>query len=58
MNDKLIQIKPTLREWRPAFRKSRMEKVIISRPYKTHPLVHPQAGTTTTVFDMPDALHH
>ena len=28
------------------------------RSYKTHPLFHPQAGTTTTVFDMADALHH
>ena len=29
--DKLFQIKPTLGEWRPAFRKSRMEQVVISR---------------------------
>ena len=31
INNKLFQIKPTLGEWRPAFRKSRMEQVIISR---------------------------
>ena len=28
------------------------------RSYKTNPLFHPQAGITTTVFDMPDVLHH
>ena len=31
INNKLFQIKPTLGEWRPAFRKSRKEQVIISR---------------------------
>ena len=31
ITNKLFQIKPTLGEWRPAFRKSRMELVIISR---------------------------
>ena len=31
INNKLFQIKPTLGEWRPAFRKSRMEQIIISR---------------------------
>ena len=31
IHNKLFQIKPTLGEWRPAFRKSRMEQFIISR---------------------------
>ena len=31
INNKLFQIKPTLGEWRPAFRKSRKEQDIISR---------------------------
>ena len=31
MNNKLFQIKPTLGEWRPAFKKSRKEQVIISQ---------------------------
>ena len=30
INNKFFQIKPTLGEWRPAFRKSRKEQVIIS----------------------------
>ena len=30
INNKLFQIKPTLGEWKPAFRKSRKEQVIIS----------------------------
>ena len=36
INNKLIQIKPTLLEWRPAFRKSRKEQVIISRLRISH----------------------
>lgn len=35
-NNKLFQIKPTLGEWRPAFRKSRKEQVIISRLHIGH----------------------
>ena len=31
INNKLCKIKPTLGEWRPAFRKSRKEQVVISR---------------------------
>ena len=31
IHNKLFQIQPTLGEWRPAFRKSRREKVVISR---------------------------
>ena len=31
INNKLFQIKPILGEWRPAFRKSRKEQVILSR---------------------------
>ena len=30
VHNKLFQIQPTLGEWRPAFRKSRREQVIIS----------------------------
>ena len=36
INNKLFQIKPTVGEWRPAFRKSRMEQVIISRLHIGH----------------------
>ena len=62
INNKLFQTKPTF---------GRMETTISKikngtshyiqtayRSYKTHPLFHPKAGTTTTMFDMPDALHH
>ena len=31
IHNKLFQIQPTLGEWRPAFRKSRREQVVISR---------------------------
>ena len=31
INNKLFQVKPTLAEWKPAFRKSRKEQVIISQ---------------------------
>ena len=36
IHNKLFQIQPTLREWRPAFRKSRREQVVISRLSVSH----------------------
>ena len=62
INNKLFQLKPTLGEWRPAFRKSRKDQVIIffiaDWPHKSHSFFYTQAGTAMTMFDMPDTLHH
>ena len=61
IHNKLLQIQPTLGEWRPAFRKSRREKSryipIAHWSYKAYSLVHTETGTTTTVFDVSDNLH-
>ena len=61
INNKLFQINPTLGEWRPAFRKSKKGTShyisIVDWPHKSHSY-KTQAGTATTMFDMPDTLHH
>ena len=59
INNKLFQIQPTLGEWRPAFRASRREQVVISRlrighTRLTHAFIlkqepQPQCQTTCTV---------
>ena len=62
INIKLFQIKATLGEWKPAFRKSRKEQVIISwlqidHTSLTHSFILKQ-GQSTWCLDMLDTLHH
>ena len=61
-NNKLLEIKPTLREWKQSFKKKMKRGGCIvqtlDRSYKDNTLLFTRRKTTTNVLCMPDQIHH
>ena len=58
-NNKLLEIKPTLGEWKQSFKKPRRGNYIVQTPdrsYKDNTLLFTQRKTTTNVLCMPDQI--
>ena len=65
-NNKLLEIKPTLGEWKQSFKKKKKKKKrerecyivqIPHRSYKDNTLLFTQRKTTTNVLCMSDQIH-
>ena len=61
-NNKLLEIKPTLGEWKQSFKKKpKRGGYIVQTPdksYKDNPLWFTRTETTTNVLYMSDQIHH
>ena len=60
-NNKLLEIKPTLGEWKQSFKKMKRGGYIVQtldRSHKDNPLLFTQRKTTTNVLCMSDQIHH
>ena len=55
-NDKLLEIKPTLGEWKQSFRKKGKEE-ITDRSNKDNSFLFTRRKTTTNMLCMPDKIH-